>query len=187
MKCEEKPTGKYNKNGTEKMLRKYFHSSCYEEYLRDKAFKEKEMQELEKLYDYILKLHNIEALDGRMMEKVQDLRNGSIKYQGKKIKRYKNGVTYTGMLLTYQHLESTIQRILDSMHFEEKWNEFSYIFGTMVRGIEDAKVAYKRELKEKKIHEQRIKTTDTSLLEDRKTVVHVPVNKEDELDISSFL
>ena len=92
MICEEKGTDKCNKNGTEKKVRKYYHDSCFIEYQKDKQFKEQETKELDELYRYLLNLHNVKVLDARMMEKIQDLRNGTIKVNNKKIKRYKEGV-----------------------------------------------------------------------------------------------
>ena len=54
MMVEEKPTGKFNKNGTEKMKRKFFHKSCAEEIEKDKVFKQKEAKEFDDLYELSL-------------------------------------------------------------------------------------------------------------------------------------
>lgn len=178
MVCVEKGTGKFNKNGTEKKIRKYFHQDCHHEFLLEQELKEKELKELDALYMYLLKLHSIELLDGRMMEKIQDLRNGTIKINNNKIKKYKQGVPYSLMLDTYKYLSSTIDNILRTMYFQAKWNEFSYIFGTMVKSINDMK---KFEKHVQEINEKPTVNVETVDIQVKKT------NKKDELDISAFL
>lgn len=139
MTCYEKPTGKFNKNGSEKMSRSYYHESCNELKLEDDKFKQQEAQDLDRLYNHLKRTHNLEVLDGRMFEKIQDLRNGTIKAGNKKFKRYKEGVSYKHMLDTYIYLDSRIDEIIHNMQFETKWNEFSYIFGTMVNNLNETK------------------------------------------------
>ncbi|MGE7840635.1 hypothetical protein ACQKNX_07580 [Lysinibacillus sp. NPDC093712] len=181
MYCDEKPTGQFNKNGSPKMFRKYFHSTCHDLQLKDKEYKLVEADKLTDLYNYILSLHNIIALDGRMMEKIQDLRNGSVKINNKKVTKYKEGVPYEVMLQTYIHLASTIDGILHSMHFNEKWNEFSYIFGTVTRSVNDVMKMNKHQ--DKQIHKaQSVPSAEVEiqvLVKEKKT--------KDNLDISEFL
>jgi hypothetical protein len=164
--------------GKEKITRRYFHSECHKEFLQEQELKEKDLKELDALYKYLLKLHSIEVLDGRMMEKIQDLRNGSIKINNKKIKKYKQGITYSLMLDTYKFLNDRIDSIINSMQFQTKWNEFSYMFGTMVNNINTMKQL------EKHSHEVSQKPTvnkETVDIQVKKTT------KNDELDISAFL
>lgn len=181
MHCEEKPTGKFNKNGTEKMQRKYLHTKCKEAFEKDKLFKEKELLELDKLYTYLLRLHSVDALDGRMMEKIQDLRNGTIKIKSKKVTKYKSGVQYKLMLDTYKHLENRIDYVQSSMQFETKWNEFSYIFGMMTNNLIDVKEMLLRKDKFEQPSSVKIEYEPQTELIEKKS------SKKDELDISDFL
>ncbi|KON87459.1 hypothetical protein AF332_11885 [Sporosarcina globispora] len=181
MKVEEKGTGKFNKNGTEKMVRKYFHKECEIEFIKDKEMKKKELVELDLLYSFLRDLHKIQFLDGRMMEKIQDLRNGTIKIDGRKINKYKQGVTYSLMLETYQYIQQKIDFILNSNQFKEKWNEFSYIFGTMVRNINTVQEAENRRVITEKINRNIKVDKETVEIEVKKT------QKKDDLDISDFL
>ena len=181
MYCDEKPTGKFNKNGSPKMFRKYFHKECHELQLKDKEYKLLEAAKLTDLYNHILKIHNIIALDGRMMEKIQDLRNGSVKINNKKVTKYKEGVPYEVILQTYIHLASTIDSILHSMHFKEKWNEFSYIFGTVTRSVNDVMLMNKQQ-------DKQIQKAQTVPLTEVEIQVQVKNKKsKDNLDISEFL
>lgn len=180
MLCEEKSTGKFNKNGTEKMIRKYFHYGCNEEYQKDKKFKEEESKQFTELYEYLLKLHGLKVLDGRMIEKIQDLRNGTVKVKNKKIKKYKSGITYELMLQTYQYLNQRIDIILRSSQLQPKWNEFSYIFGTMINNVNEVSQMNKR--KEQVRVPNKAVNHDVGINVSKKEV-----KKKDELDISEFL
>ena len=181
MKCDEKPTGKFNNNGTPKMFRKYYHEDCYTLHLKDQEFKKIESEKLDKLYLYILNLHDLLALDGRMMEKIQDLRNGTVKVNNKKITKYKAGVPYDVMLQTYKYLNSTIDNILRTMEFKEKWNEFSYVFGTMVRSLNDIMQMNKQV----ESHKNKV-----SIINKEEIEIVLPSKKKkanDDLDITEFL
>ena len=188
MLVEEKPTGKFNQNGTEKMNRKFFHKSCAEEIEKDKAFKQKEAKEFEDLYEYLKELHNIDALDGRMIERIQDFRNGTVKVQNQKVKKYKEGVTYKAMLDTYRYIGDQIERILHTNNFNQrKWNEFAYIFGTMVRNLNDVQVMLKQKQKEEDKLKTTIKKNIESESENYTPAFNNKKKKKDELDISDFL
>lgn len=181
-KCKEKSekeTMKCIEKGEKKITRRYFHQECYTEFLQEQEQKETDLKELDALYKYLLKLHSLELLDGRMMEKIQDLRNGSIKVNNKKIKKYKQGVPYSLMLDTYKHLGERIDSILKSMQFQTEWNEFSYIFGTMVNNINSIKELEKRN---NQVNTPQKINTETVNIE---VVKKTP--KKDELDISAFL
>lgn len=183
MKVEEKETGKFNKDGSPRITRRYFHRDCYEKFIKDKEIKQLELKELDELYRYLLKIHEIEVLCSRMIEKIQDLRNGSVKLKGEKIKRYKEGIKYSVMLLSYKQQEENITRVLRTKSFETKWNEFSYCFGIMLKTVNDVNVADK--LKQK--HE--IKSANYNKYDDYQeiNVENKSGKKKDELDISKFL
>jgi hypothetical protein len=186
MLCEENPTGKFNQNGTEKIKRTYFHYNCHVEYKKVQEFKKVEFQQWDKLYQYLLKLHNLEVLDGRMIEKVQDLRNGSIKLNGKKINKYKNGIGYDVIFETYRQQSNNIDWNIKNRNYERKWNEFSYIFGIILGSINDVNEELKR--KEKQENQQEVQARESA--KDFEDVCDKPAKtkkKKDELDISSFL
>lgn len=184
MEVEEKGTGKFNKNGSEKKQRKYFHLECYQNYLKDKEFKEQELKELDALYQYLIKLHKLEALDGRMIERIQDFRNGTIKVKNQKIKKYKNGVTYSKMLQTYQFIEDKLNKVYEYKHLEPGWQEFTYFFGTMVNSLNEVQHVMKKQAKETALKETVVKKNIET-----QSDYPAPLNKKkkDELDISNFL
>lgn len=144
MVCYEKPTKRFKKDGTVMMARSYYHKTCDQLRIKDEEFKKQEAEELDMLYQYILKLHNLELLDGRMFEKIQDLRNGTIKVNNRKIRRSKEGVTYKQMLDTYQHVSKNIDYAIRTKQFKTKWNEFSYVFSIMVNSLNEVNLMQKR-------------------------------------------
>ncbi|GLI82553.1 hypothetical protein ANABIO32_02400 [Rossellomorea marisflavi] len=182
MVCEETQTKNKNKNGTYKMIRKYFHADCHSSHLEDAEFKKRESDELKNLYDFLLELHGFKQLDARMLEKIQDLRNGSVKINGKKYKKYKEGVSYSLMLQTYQAIRSKLDYILRNQNLNNEWNQFSYLFGTMVKNINQvSSYNAKNKTAERKVNEN--KRTDIEVEVTKKRTVE----KKDELDISEFL
>ncbi|GEM_PF-6342435 len=179
MYCEATATGKYNKNGTEKMRRRYFHYACHTEYLNDKEKKQKELEEFDKLYNYLLKIHNLEVLNTRMIGKLQDFRNGSISIKGRKIKKYKKGISFQLMLDSYKHAEGKIEYALNNVTFQNKWNEFSYIFAIMVNNVNEVVQVIK--------HQEKVKIDKKPIRNISDYEVPIKQKKKDELDISEFL
>lgn len=176
------------KTGEVKKANHYFHSTCLTKFQEEKEFKAKELEELNQLYNYLLRTHNLNTLSGRMMEKIQDLRNGTIKLHGKKIRRYKAGISFTDILSTYKEVHTSINWAIKSKEFETKWNEFSYCFGIMLNKVNE--VAYRNEMLRKQQEE-----FDNSLNESQEEVLSQTIkvtkkhktNNSDELDISEFL
>lgn len=181
MHCDEKPTGKFNKNGSPKMFRKYFHPHCHDLFLNDKEYKRIEADKLKDLYDYLLNLHDLIALDERMMEKIQDLRNGTIKINNKKVKKYKSGVPYELMLQAYQYNANVIDDVMRKMRFEAKWNEFSYMFGIMTKSVNDINIM---NIQKEKSDTFKSKVSTESI---EINVKKKEVKKVDEMDISDLL
>ena len=144
MICYEKPTKRFKKDGSVMMSRSYYHKACDQMKIEDEEFKKKEAEELDALYQHLLKLHNIELLDGRMFEKIQDLRNGTIKVNNRKIRKSKEGVTYKQMLDTYEHMTKNIDYVIRTKQFQTKWNEFSYVFSIMVNSLNEVNLLQKR-------------------------------------------
>lgn len=182
MECESKPTGKMKKDNTPSMSNKYYHKHCYIKYNKDKEFKAVEIEKFDKLYQYLLKVHNLLSLDTRMIKRIQDLRNGTVSLKGgKQITRYKEGVDYSLMLDSYISSAQNIDYAIRSMDFKEKWNEFAYCFAIMENGINNIVANNKRV----EYHKQQVETAKPSA--DISIQVKKKYNKVDSGDISEFL
>ncbi|MFK3936579.1 hypothetical protein ACI2JA_03560 [Alkalihalobacillus sp. NPDC078783] len=190
MKVESKETTRKKKDGTYAITNTYYHPLCYEEVLKDKEFKKQELVDLDELYTHLLEVHDLKALDGRMMEKIQDLRNGTVKYNGKKVKRYKEGIPFAIMLESYKGQQSQINYAMRSMRFEKKWNEFSYCFGIMSSKVNDALINQRAVKRNEEKHKEQMSVRKKEALSEEIVVKKTnerAKKKKDELDISDFL
>lgn len=181
MHIESKATGKILKSGKPQMSNKYTHLKCLEAVEEDKKFKQQELEELDQLQKYLTNLHGMVELTDRMYAEINDLRNGSIKHNSVKLKKYKKGVSFPFMLETYKYAEPLIRKLIDSMKFENKWNEFKYMFAVMTNKLDEFADFYRR----KQDHHQ---------IEDNREVEHIEIEventvsrKKDKLDISEWL
>jgi hypothetical protein len=175
-------SSKVRKDGTPGLIRKYVHPDCHPLYLEQKKFKEIEAKKLDDLYRYLMDLHKFVNVDDRMFVFLQDLRNGTIILKGFRFKKYKEGVPFELMLQTYKYLSKTIDNILRTMTFKDKWQEFLYVFVVMERCINEVNEMNKRQQK----HEKKMNApVNAETIE-----INVPVKKKkgkDELDITDFL
>jgi hypothetical protein len=176
-----------NKEGKEKKTNKYYHYQCYNLYLKDKEFKRIEFEKWDKLFQYLIKLHNVEVLDGRMIKKLQNLRNGTVELNGIKNKKYKQGVKYDIILQSYMTAINNIQWVLKNKTFDTKYKEFAYFFSIMENQINDVsneiKLIKKQEEDMIKTKESLLKRVDETDMQN----INAPRNKKDVLDISDFL
>lgn len=186
MVYEEQKTGKFNKNGTEKILKKYFHLECHKQFIKDKKFKEAENNKWSSLYEFVKSIHNLNVLDGRMIEQLQDLRNGTIKLpnSNKKIKKYKNGVGYDIILKAYQESIDEINYWKKAKQFDKKYGEFAYCLSIVKSKINDV---FENEKIIKKQEETFNKTIDNVIFYQEINIQNKTNKKKDELDISDFL
>lgn len=183
MEKETIKTGKINKNGKESVRNFFYHKECIKKHEEEKEFKKKEAEELDELYEFIKYVHGLDTVDGRMFKRIQDLRNGTITVNRRQIKKYKQGVTYEQMFIAYRHVETRIDKILRSMNFENKWNEFAYCFSVMVNNLNDA-IAMKKKQEKVSIPTEIVSADFNLNVKKRKNRKN---SKEDELDISEFL
>ena len=186
MSCEAKPTGKLNKNGSEKYIRKYFHDDCFEAYKQDKKFKENEATEFDELYNYLLNLHRLERLDSRMIERIQDIRNGTVKYQNRKIKRYKEGVPFAKILEAYKFSEQQLHNVRNYKTLETSWQEFTYFLSIVINNLNEMKETDRRSKQQDDIRTNII-NKQIQVQSEIDIKIKPKIIKKDELDISSFL
>jgi hypothetical protein len=169
----------------EKVLKKYFHFDCFDKYKEEQEFKKREFTQWDCLYQYILKIHNVDLLDSRMIGKIQDLRNGSIKLNGEKIKRYKDGIGYDVIMETYKQQSNNIEWVIKNKNFDKKYNEFSYVFSIILNNVNDINESLKTK---KKQEDQNIHKVNKTIGEYEDIKINLPkLKKKDEMDISDFL
>ena len=94
--------------GEKKPQKKYYHKSCYQEHLKDKAFKEKERKELDELIEVIKDIYGAKVIPNNIYPYLQDLRNGT-RFFGKRDYKYKQGYSYELIKETFEYTSETIQ------------------------------------------------------------------------------
>lgn len=193
--CKEKDTDRDEMKkvvvGTKTKSNKYYHVGCYEKYLKDKEFKEKEAKELDQLYETVKRIHNMDTVPSGLFYLLQDLRNGTIRKNGVVIKKFKNGIQYRYIDWCYKYCEDEIrkwQRIKD--FGDDKNGELRYCFSIVSSNIENAARDYKTRLNRKKKNEQSMKQvvkedTNKDTFEEIKVINKV--KHTDEMDISDLL
>lgn len=88
--------------------KKYFHEDCFDKYLADKAFKENERVELDKLIEVIKEIYGVKIIHHSVYPFLQDLRNGT-KFFGKYDYKYKEGYSYSLIAETFEYCSETIE------------------------------------------------------------------------------
>lgn len=91
-----------------KQTKKYYHKDCFVEHLKDKEFKKKESEELDKLVEVIKKIYGAKVIPNNAYPYLQDLRNGT-KFFGKNDYKYKQGYTYDLIAETFEYCSDTIE------------------------------------------------------------------------------
>lgn len=182
VKCQ---TCKLSTEPKEQMIKDkkgYFHpGECYSKYLNDVAFNEKENNEKASLYDTICLIHNISIIDKRFYPFIEDLRNGSIRFQGKPIEKKKQGVEYSIIKEAYLASANDIKYWKANKQFDSCFGELKYCL-TIVTGKINEIVKQKQQ-KERAEQEIKHKTTRIVHIDD----IGTNRKKEDALDISDFL
>jgi hypothetical protein len=189
LKCEEKLTGKYNKDNTPKMSRRYIHLSCEKESDEVKEMKQKEVKQWNDLYETVKKIHSIDFVDTRMIKKLQDLRNGTLSVSGKQLVKYKQGIPYHTIEKAYLSEREKIEYWLKNKPFDTKYNEFAYCFAIMEQGINEV---IEKEMKLQKHNEQQKRFTENINQSDDgiyqfDVIPRATIKRKDELDLSDVL
>jgi len=122
--------------GKSKPVKKYYHKHCYQEFLEDKKFKEKEAEELDSLRQTIENIFGIKQLPNQAYPFLQKLRNGEQVF-GKQTmgKRYKEGYTYSLIEETFKHCEDTIHYWLGVKDFNGFMGAFKYSLSIVIDKI----------------------------------------------------
>ena len=104
----EKEDLEFDLVGEKKPVKKYYHKSCFQEHLKDKEFRAKESEELDKLIEVIKKIYGVKVIPNTVYPYLQDLRNGT-RFFGKFDYKYKKGYTYDLIAETFEYCSDTIE------------------------------------------------------------------------------
>lgn len=177
MECEE------NVSESGKITRMYFHKGeCWEKRLAHKEFLRTENEQLDNLCETIKRVHGLEIIPNSFFSLcLQPVRNGNYR-QGRKVIKYKKGVSYKMLDETYKYCEKSIEKIRSTKDFGGTLNELKYCFAVVIDKIPVVakKIRQKQKLEEEwKRKEEMMK--QSSILPERH-VAYKPV--EDDEDYS---
>lgn len=165
--------------------RKYYHKHCYGDFLKDKAFKEKEAKEKDELVETIKRIYGVKEVPSSTYPLIEGLRNGNKVFGNKqKIgKRYKQGYSYNLIMKTFEYCEDTIQYWNGVKDFDSFSNAFKYGLTIVIDKIyfveQREKEREARDIVAKKHSEKSVIDSDVFESNYKK--------RKDDNDISSFL
>lgn len=169
MECEESVS-----ETSGKVYRMYFHKGeCWDKRVAHKAFVKVEAEQLDSLYELIKKLHRIDVVPDKFFALcLQPVRNGNYR-QGKKVIKYKNGVSYKMLEETYKHCESYINQAKanERLNFKGSFDELKYCFAIIIDKIPVVARKIKRQMKlDEKIKIDMENMETSTVLPDKKVV-----------------
>ena len=108
--------------------KKYYHKNCYNYYLKDKKFKEKERVEKDNLIEKIKKIYNVKEVPRQVYPLIEALRNGQPVFGNRQNtgKRYKEGYSYNLIEKTYDYCADTIEYWNSVKGFDSFMGAFKY-------------------------------------------------------------
>jgi hypothetical protein len=182
MECEEK----YSEE-TKKTSRKYFHKGeCWEKHLENQVFIEKELREKDELNLVIKSIHSIKFdIPPNVWVLIQDLRNGTNRYQSFFKKKYKAGVPYPVIAEAYRMSKDSIEWSKMNRRFKTKVEEMRYSLKIVQSKLEDAYRKIQRTEQSQTIAKAKEKSEVEAMIDNRQ--VEFKDNKKYEFDISDIL
>lgn len=174
---------KFELVGEKKPQKKYYHENCYEEHLKDKAFKEKEREELDKLTEVIKDIYGVKVIPNNVYPFLQDLRNGN-KFFGKNDYKYKQGYSYELIAETFEYCSETIEYWNARKSFNGLSSAIRYGLAIVCDKLSVVEQRRKRVESQKTFIEKHIENVDVESLEFESTYKKPAKSKT---DISDFL
>jgi hypothetical protein len=165
-----------------KPVKKFYHNNCFVEYEKDKAFKEKEREELDKLVEVIKNIYGAKAVPSSIYPYLQDLRNGT-KFFGKYDYKYKEGYPYDLIAETFDYCSETIEYWNGVKSFNGLTSALKYALAIVCDKLQIVENRRKQREKQKILIEKHIENTN---VEDQQYETSYK-KKSNTTDISDFL
>ncbi len=162
--------------------KRYYHLEyCHGKYLKLKTETAKENQEWDKLYQYIIKLHDILLLPKGNITRLKDLRAGYEVKQGKRVRKWRNGPDFGLMFDAYVLAEDSIKWCINhKLDGSNDVKAINYGISIMIDKLNEAFV--RRRNRERQLQE-RILNKEVTVIEE---ISYTP-KRTNSNDISDFL
>jgi hypothetical protein len=142
-----------------KPVRKNYHKNCYNDYLKDKEFKQKEAEELDKLVEKIKDIFGAKAVPSSIYPYLQDLRNGT-RFFGKYDYKYKQGYTYDLIAETFDYCSETIEYWVARKNFNGLTSALKYSLAIVCDKLQVVENRRKQREKQRMLIEKHIENVD---------------------------
>ncbi|MGV2887200.1 hypothetical protein [Paenibacillus taichungensis] len=162
--------------------KRYYHLEyCHDKYLKLKAESVKESQEWDKLYQYIISLHDIILLPKGNITRLKDMRAGYENKNGNRIRKWRAGPDFGLMLDAYVLAEDSIKwNLANTLDGSNDVREINYCISIMIGKLNEAFV--RRRNRERQVQEQKL-NKEVTIIEE---ISYTP-KKTNSNDISDFL
>lgn len=173
--------------GKSKTLNKYYHKEeCYEKHLKRQSYIDKEMKEKDELNEVVKSIHGLihSPKDNRFWTMLEDLRNGTNRFEKFWKKRYREGIPYPVIKEAYLIAKGDIEWAKLNKRFTSTEVEMRYCLLVAGGKINDAYRKIKRTEMTKKMSDASLPQEVESMIEDR--VVEWK-NKKSKSDMSHIL
>lgn len=131
--------------------RYYCKGECWDKFLKDKEFREKENREWGELYEYLKELHGLKILGTGTIKRLQDLRAGSVYNSklGKMVRKEKSGIEFNLILDAYKLAENSIKWcIVNKLNHANDARALNYCMSIMIDKLGEADRNRKRKIKQ---------------------------------------
>lgn len=161
----------------------YYHILCLDKFNVEKEEKQRDLQELDDLYNLVKEIHNTVMIDKAWFNRIQDVRNGNYNLKGRSEKKKKAGVRYSIIKQAYLMTRDKIEYYQKNKEFENKTHEILYCLLPVLDNLNDAYAKQEQKKSQKKVEKRVEKQVQETLVEEEV----VNKKRKDELDISNFI
>ncbi len=128
--------------------RKYYHHPCWPLELERRIDVEKEKKQWKDLIAFIQEIHNLHEIPRTFYAFLQDIRNGTIRFQGPVNQQYKQGVGYDILLESYRLSANGIKWAQQNRDFNGNvFTELKYGLAIVKNNIGQAREAHRAKIK----------------------------------------
>ena len=164
----------YTDKGKEKKTN--VHITCLDDYNELMAYKHKELDWFDKLYEYIkgvLNYHTEQQLPKSLITRLQDLRNGTMMVRGKgRVNKSKEGYEYPIILDTFLSCGDSIRWAFENKTFTNENNKINYMMAIIDSNINDSYVRFKSKLDADIIKQRNNMMEEEHIIDNNKNIVY---------------
>ncbi|WP_211747940.1 hypothetical protein [Paenibacillus sp. Marseille-Q4541] len=169
----------------EEKSKRYYHDKCYEQYKIKQEETKIENEQWNKLYQYIVGLHDLLLLPKGNIMRLKELRAGFEIKDGKRVRKYRTGPDYELMLDAYKLADSSIRWcIANTLKGSNDVRAINYCISIMMNSLNEAFARRKNRLRQQEEIRQDLGNQNNLYIETE--VVYKAKNKNNN-DISNFL